>query len=333
MQLVTAFLGVGHIHMPGVTKMLQNRAGEVSVKSVYDSDPVRAAHHATALGAKFAADIETVLRDEEVTSVIVCSETDQHLELVTAAANAGKGIYCDKPLGLGAADAAAMADAVERSGVLFQCGYFSRGDPIHRFVKQEIAAGHLGRVTRARYALCHDGLLRGWFDGQYDWLMDPMRAGGGGFFDLGSLPLDVILDTFTATEGDVLHVAASIGSRTGRAGTAIDEYGTGMVTFASGAIATFEASWVDAKLRSGVEVHGTKGQIRYVGGELRYYSDLVDGADGERPWSALPEAAPHAFSLFWDAQLGRKLAIPLVTVREAARCSVVMERLYVRARR
>jgi hypothetical protein len=101
-----------------------------------------------------------------------------------------------------------------------------------------------------------------------------------------------------------------------------------LLTFKSGASAVVEASWVDPKLRSQIDVFGTKGQIQVSGNSVLYYSELVEGATGETPVADLPAAAPHAFELFWDALLGKPLGVPLVPVREAALGAATMERLY-----
>ncbi|HEY3332726.1 MAG TPA: Gfo/Idh/MocA family oxidoreductase [Capsulimonadaceae bacterium] len=326
-KLTTAFIGVAHIHTPGFINMLKKRADEVAVKYVYDIDPERGAMRAAEVGGAFA-DVKTILADPQVTSVIICSETCQHVDLVADCAAAGKHIFCEKPLGLGAADANAIADAIEKAGVIFQTGFFSRGFPVHQFIKQEVAAGHLGKVTRVRYSNCHQGLLAGWFATEWKWITDAKLAGGGAMLDLGAHHLDLILTTLTPTEGEVVSVAASLGNATGIAGPEIDEYGTALLTFASGAVATLEGSWVDPKLHSGIDVFGTKGQIQIVDGKLRYYSELVEGATGEEFVTDLPEGAPHAFDLFWDAQQGRKLQVPLVPVREAALGAATMERIY-----
>ena len=61
-------------------------------------------------------------------------------------------------------------------------------------------------------------------------------------------------------------------------------------------------------------------------GELYFKSTHVAGADGKTPWTALPEAEPHAFELFLDALSGKEVS--LVSVEEAAGRSVVMEAMY-----
>ena len=81
-----------------------------------------------------------------------------------AAAAAGKHMFVEKPLGMGAVDAYRMAEAIEKAGVLFQTGYFMRGNPIHLFLREQIAAGSFGKITRIRHSNCHAGSLGGWFD-------------------------------------------------------------------------------------------------------------------------------------------------------------------------
>ncbi|MBV9852262.1 MAG: Gfo/Idh/MocA family oxidoreductase [Armatimonadetes bacterium] len=328
-QLTTAFLGVAHIHTPGFIGTLNKRANEIRVKAVHDHQEERGRRRAGEMpGAQFVADPQDIFDDPEITSVVICAETVRHRDLVTRAARAGKHLFVEKPLGLGAEDSRAMADAIRAAGVTFQTGFAMRSGGVSRFITREVQAGHLGRITRVRYSNCHQAALAGWFDTEWRWLTDPKLAGGGAFLDLGAHVLDQIVHIFPKTEGEVTHVAASLGNRGGRYGTQIDEYGTGLLTFASGASAVLEASWIDPQLRSPLEVFGTEGQIQVKDGGLFYYSQHVEGMDGKTPVTGLSPQAPHAFDQFWDALLGRELPVPLVPVEEAAQGSALMERLY-----
>jgi predicted dehydrogenase len=328
-KLVTAFLGVAHIHTPGFIHAVNKRKDEISVKYVYDRDAARGEKRAGELeGSAFTASPQAILEDPEVTSVVICSETSEHLELVSAAAKAGKHIFCEKPLGLGADDVRAMASAIKAAGVTFQTGFFMRGAPMHQWIKTVVASGALGKITRVRYTNCHQAALDGWFDTDWRWLADPKLAGGGALLDLGAHALDLIINTYTPTEGKIVGVAGALGNRVGRYGSEIDEYGTGLLTFESGATAVIEASWVDPSLRSPIEVFGTEGQIQLDNSGIRYFSKNVEGADGKQEVTGLPPGAPHAFELFWDSLLGKPLQVPLISVDEAAEGSIVMEKIY-----
>jgi predicted dehydrogenase len=245
--------------------------------------------------------------------------------LVLAGAAAKKYLFVEKPLGMGAEDAYRMADAIEEAGLLFQTGYFMRGDPIHLFLREQINEGKLGKITRIRHSNCHDGSLRGAFDTEWRWMADPVQAGGGGFADLGTHSLDILLWLM----GNVTSVTATIDVATGRYGNC-DEYGEGLLQFENGAIGSLAAGWVDVAHPVRLILSGTEGHAHVANGQLYFQSKHVHGADGKAPWTKLPEAWPHAFELFLDALRGEK--VPLVGAREAAVRSAVMEALYQGAR-
>ena len=322
---ITAFLGVAHIHTPGFIKTI-NARDDVSCKYVYDHDIARAQKRAQELEAQ-VADVEAILADDEVTSVVICSETRYHTGLVERVARAGKNLFVEKPLATSQADADAMAKVVEQAGIIFQTGFFMRGWAANRFIKAEVEAGHLGTVTRMRYTNCHKGALAGWFDDEWRWIADKEEAGGGGFADLGAHALDIILWVLGPTCGPVVKTCATLGNATGKYGdlNQIDEWGAGLITFESGAVGIVEAGWVDPQYSAPVEVHGTQGQILVHDGKVFYYSEHVEGADGSE-WTDLPAKDKHAFELFWDKLAGEDVA--LVSVEEAANESRVMAALY-----
>lgn len=322
---ITAFLGVAHIHTPGFIKTINNR-DDVRCKYVYDYQSERAQQRADELGAA-VADIETILADAEVTSVVICSETRLHTELVERAAEAGKNLFVEKPLATTDEDATRMAAAIEKAGVVFQTGFFMRGDAANRFIKAEVEAGHLGTVTRMRFTNCHQGALDGWFDSDWRWIADKNEAGGGGFADLGAHALDIVLWCLSPTCGPVVKTCATLGNATGRYGdlSQIDEWGTGLITFENGAVAVVEAGWVDPKYSAPVEVHGTEGQILVHDGKVFYYSSHVEDADGGE-WTDLPEKTVSGFEAFWNKLAGEDAA--LVSVEQAAQESRVMAALY-----
>jgi predicted dehydrogenase len=321
-----ALVGGAHIHTPGFIKRLNERSN-LKVKYVWDHDAERAGRRAEALNSQVVAGVDDIWADDAVSAVVICSETDRHEALVLAAATAGKHLFVEKPLGLGAADALKMTEAIEAAGVLFQTGYFMRGSPVHLFLREQLAAGSFGRVTRFRHTNCHAGSLGGWFDTEWRWMTDPAQAGCGAFGDLGTHSLDILLWLL----GDVSRVTADIAVATGRYGDC-DEYGEGLLKFTNGALGSLAAGWVDIAHPVSLVLSGTEGHAHVVNGQLYFQSSQVAGADGQAPWLDLPAPWPHAFELFLDAISGQP-DIPLVPVHEAARRSIVMEAMYQAARR
>jgi len=328
-----AFVGCAHIHTPGFIKLLGANQPAVRVKWVWDHDAVRAGKRASELGAQVAADVGQVWSDPEVAAVVICSETNRHRELVLAAAAAGKHIYAEKPLGITAGESSEMADAVEKANVLFTTGYFMRTMPQHLFLKEQVERGAFGKITRISGSNCHNGSLGGWFDAKPDrpwedwrWMADPKVAGVGGFGDLGTHSLDIMMWLC----GGVEAVTAETRVVTGRYGDC-DEAGEALLRFSSGVIGALAASWVDVADPVTLQVSGTEGNAAIVRGDLYFKCAQVRGADGDRPWTELPPAGPAPLQQFVNAVLGQP-GMALVPVREAAARVAVMEAAYRSAR-
>lgn len=320
-----AFAGCAHIHTPGFINAIKKRP-DVQCKSVWDHNSARAEKQARELGAQVAADLDALLADPEIEALVVCTETDRHEQVVLPAAAVGKHLFIEKPLGIGSQDAYRMADAIEKAGVLYQTGYFQRGDARHIFLKEQIAQGAFGKITRVRGSNCHSGALGRWFDGEYRWMADPKIAGVGAFGDLGTHSLDILLWLL----GDVTSVTGQIDAGT-NAYDGCDETGEGMMRFASGAIGTLAAAWDDVANPVSLLISGVEGHAMVLNGQLYFQSKHIAGADGKQPWTDLPPSVPAGLEAFLNALAGQKEAA-LVGVREAAYRSAVMEAMYEGAR-
>ena len=321
MTIQLALVGCAHIHTPGFVKRIQTRA-DVAVKYVWDHQPDRAARWAAELSAQVTPDLGSILTDGDVRGLVICSETNRHEELVLPAASAKKHLFVEKPLGFTAADAWRMAHAIEAAGVLFQTGYFMRGNPAHLFLRRQIEAGSFGKITRIRHSNCHSGSLGRWFDTDWRWMADLEQAGVGAFGDLGTHSLDILMWLM----GDVVRATAAMDVALGNYGPT-DEFGEGLLLFANGVVGTLAAGWVDVADPITALISGTEGHAYVRNGEVFFKSTHVSGADGQQPWADLPDAWPHAFELFLDALIGKEHQ-PLVTAAEAAARSSAMQALY-----
>lgn len=317
-----AFLGCAHIHTPQFVNTLKGRT-DLKVKSVWDHDPARARKNAEQLSASVVGDFKAVCADPEIGAIIVCAETVRHEELVMPIVAAKKHLFVEKPLGFAARDAAAMRDAIVKAGVIFSTGYFMRGDPKVLCVKQHIAKGSLGKITRIRGSNCHGGALGRWFDTDWRWMTQPKLSGVGAFGDLGTHLLDLMIWMI----GDVAGVTAAIDN--GLAVYECDELGEGLLRFNNGVIGTLAASWDDVANPVMLMVTGTEGHIAIINDKVHLKSNKVPNSDGAKPLpeSELPAAVPAGFAGWLDAIAG-KAGAQLVTAPEAAYRNAVMEALY-----
>ena len=138
-----AVIGAGRIGQIHAANLAQNEIADV----VYVSDVIDSAASSLAkrIGATVAT-VDQVMDDTSVHAVVIASSTDTHSALVEQAATAGKAIFCEKPLDLSSARAAASLAVAEKHGVLLCRGCIGRHDPSFSRLKDEIDAGTIGNV-------------------------------------------------------------------------------------------------------------------------------------------------------------------------------------------
>jgi scyllo-inositol 2-dehydrogenase (NAD+) len=101
-------------------------------------------------GVKTYVDYHDLLADPAVTGVIVVTPTSTHRDVVIAAAQAGKAIFCEKPAALTLHETDEMLAAVEHTGVMFQVGFMRRFDKACAAAKQRIDNGEIGQPVTIR---------------------------------------------------------------------------------------------------------------------------------------------------------------------------------------
>jgi predicted dehydrogenase len=324
------YIGVAHIHTPGFVQRLNARTDEFTVKAVWDSDPARAKVVAEHLNTVVADSLDEILNDSDIEAVVIASETNVHEDLVAKVAAAGKHMFVEKPLGMKAEDAYAMQKSIDDAGVIFQTGFFMRGQPHHLFIKKLIEDGTLGQITRIRHSNVHSGSIgqwfdagKGWFEDGWMWMTREEEAGVGAYGDLGAHSIDILMWLMGGVEKVTAQVDVALDNYS------CDEFGEGLIRFKNGVIGTLAAGWVDIWDPVRIQVNGTQGTVFATGdGKVYLKTDNIDGADGSE-WTDLPEALPHAFDLYLDALNGKD--VPLVTAKEAADRVAVMEAMYVGA--
>lgn len=92
-------------------------------------------------------DYQNILNNPDIDTVFIFTSTDTHEEIVTAAANAGKNIFCEKPLSMESNEQATLAvlQAVHDNHVILQIGFNRRMDPQFRTVYENIRANEIGQ--------------------------------------------------------------------------------------------------------------------------------------------------------------------------------------------
>jgi len=93
---------------------------------------------------KVAESSEEIFADPRIEAVLICSSTGTHADLVVQAAEAGKHIFCEKPIDHSLAKIDRALAAVEKAGVKLQVGFNRRFDANFARVRQAVASGEIG---------------------------------------------------------------------------------------------------------------------------------------------------------------------------------------------
>lgn len=149
MALGISVLGVGRIGRMHLD-IIQQDFPDASVVSVYDSHQPSADAIGETHDVRIETSLDAALGASDVDAVAICSSTDAHVDMIVAAAEAGKHIFCEKPISLDLAEVDRALAAVADAGVALQIGFNRRFDPNHAAVQRAVADGSIGDVHLVR---------------------------------------------------------------------------------------------------------------------------------------------------------------------------------------
>ncbi len=132
---------IGRVH----AENLAYRIPEANLIAISDVFVAAAEKLAAELGVVAYQDHRRLLDDPAIDAVLVCSSTDTHARFMEEAAQAGKQIFCEKPIALDLAAIDHALEVVQQAGVKLQIGFNRRFDPNFRRVHEVVAEGQIGK--------------------------------------------------------------------------------------------------------------------------------------------------------------------------------------------
>ena len=246
---------------------------------VADSSEAAARRAVDRLGyRRWTSDVRDVLADPEVDVVSICAPNYLHREFALAAVEAGKPFWIEKPMGVGVADSAAIAQAVEAAGLVTCVGFNYRHAPAVEEARRLVRSGALGTITNIRCRL--DADYSSDPDGPRTWRFIKEKAGSGVLGDLLSHGIDLVqylagaihevtclTETFIthrpqAAEGGIGHHVA-VAEDAQLLPVENEDYAAIIARLDSGAVATLESSRiaVGPRCEYGFSVYGTTGSL------------------------------------------------------------------------
>ncbi len=137
---------IGRMH----AELIAGRVEGTALTAVYDVVDAAAQQTTSSFGGVVCASPDELIGHDDVDAVAICSSTDTHIDLLVAAAAAGKPVFIEKPLSLDLAEVDRGVAAVRDAGIAVQVGFNRRFDASHRAVRDRVAAGDIGDVHLVR---------------------------------------------------------------------------------------------------------------------------------------------------------------------------------------
>ena len=247
-------LGTGSIARTFAQALRSSGAGRLTAVAS------RSQSSADAFGEAFGAErryssYAALLADPQVQAVYIATPHPSHAEWAIRAAEAGKHILCEKPIGLNHAEAMTIVEAARRHGVFLMEAYMYRCHPQIARLVELIQAGAIGEVRAVQAAFS--------FDSPYDLggRLLSQALGGGGILDVGGYPVSLARLVAGAARGLPFAEPSEVVAL-GHLGpeSRVDEWSAAILRFPGGIIAQVAAG-VRLTMERGARILGSAGSI------------------------------------------------------------------------
>lgn len=259
----TGIIGKSHV------RSYQGMANDVEIVAVADLNVDEARRVAQEAGIPHAfSDYHDLLNIEEIVAVDVCLPNYLHAPVTIDALNAGKHVYCEKPLALTGAETQAMIEAAKKNEKHLAMQLASLFTKETRVAKRLIEEGHLGKVYyvktshyRRRGRVYVDGYATPHF-------VQKEKSGGGALVDMAVYHIGRMLYLLGVPEPETVSASTfqelpMDEKRRRESGYNVEELGTGFVRFRNGVTMFVEEAWaahMDAD--EGDRIFGSLGGIK-----------------------------------------------------------------------
>jgi predicted dehydrogenase len=259
-ELRAGMISWAHIHAEFRAKALLELPG-TRIVAIADDNEARGRDAAQRFGAEsFSTEWRDVVERDDVDVVFVHSENALHAAQVVAAAQAGKDVFCEKPIATSVQDADRMVEAVNAAGVSGTAAFVSRFSQEAERAKRIVESGVLGEIVNARSLIGLAGIAEiGCPPSMAAWMEDRRLGGGGAWIDEGSHAVDLLRDLV----GNVKTVAAFTASRV-KHHIEVEDVGVALLAFENGALGEIATSWslaIDVGMRNTLELYGSRGTL------------------------------------------------------------------------
>jgi predicted dehydrogenase len=268
--------------------------GEAEVTAVAARDPARAERFARKHGIpKVHATYEDVIADPDVDAIYNPLPNGLHAEWTLEAIAAGKHVLCEKPFTANAAEAEAVAQAADGSGLVVMEAFHYRYHPLAQRMHDIVAGGELGRIQHLETWLCFPLPRFNDIRYQYD-------LAGGATMDVGAYTVHQ-LRLLGGDEPEVTAARARLRS------PAVDRWMQADMRWPQGHTGRMTcALWSSALLKLAIRARGDRGELRVFNPTgPQFFHRFTVVRDGTKRRERFPRRATYTYQLeaFTDAVL------------------------------
>jgi predicted dehydrogenase len=273
------FMGKAHSNAYLTVDKFFDCSARPVMKAICGRDEAAVSEFATRWGwQSYETSWESLVARDDIDLVDIGTPGSTHAAIGVGAAQAGKHVFCEKPLAMNMAEARQMLDAVRSAGVKHMVNFNYRRVPAVSLAKQMIEADEIGEIRHARFTYLQDWLVDPMFP--MNWRMRKESAGSGAHGDLGAHIIDMArflvgdLESVVGQKKTFITERPAEGTSSGLTATAgegteqvtVDDCSMWLAKFAGGALGTFEATRLapGRKNYNRFEINGSKGSLAWV---------------------------------------------------------------------
>jgi predicted dehydrogenase len=253
MTIRWGLIGCGDIARKRVAPALREQPNSELV-SVSRARFDQAEQFANEFGARrWYADWKELIADEEVDAVYIATPVHLHAAPAIAAAQGGKHVLCEKPMGMNVAECDEMIAACSQKDVRLGVAYYRRFYPVIDRIRSILASGELGTPILAQVNAFE------WFDPPAShprrWLLERKLSGGGPMFDFGCHRIEVLINLF----GKIKQVKSLAGNLL--FDREVEDTASALLEFQNGPQAIISVTHAAREPQDTLEIFGSQGSI------------------------------------------------------------------------
>jgi predicted dehydrogenase len=315
------FMGKAHSNAYRKMGMFFDPSLKVSMKAICGREEPWVRESAEKFGwDSYETSWEKLIARDDIDVIDITAPSNAHKEIALKAAEAGKHIFCEKPLALNLKDAREMLAAVGKYKVKHQIGFNYCFAPAVQMAKKLIDEGKLGQIYHFRALYLQDWII----DPEFPlvWRLDKNVAGSGSLGDLGAHIIDLarfLLGEFDKVMGisktfikerPIVEKMEGLSAKSQQSApkgkVTVDDATLFLTEFKNGALGSFEATRFAQGHKNALsfEINGSRGSLKFELerlNELQYYSaEDAPGTQGFRTIQCTEDVHPYA-GAWWPA--------------------------------